>query len=87
MCTHSLESQLCTGLHKMKHGQQVKGYSPPLVLSCETPSGVLYPALESSRPVVAGPDKGYKDDQRAETPLLLRQTERAGLFSLEMRSL
>jgi len=44
----SPESQPYAGLHKKKHGQQVKGGNfLPLFFSCETSPGVLYPALGS----------------------------------------
>ncbi|KAK4831735.1 hypothetical protein QYF61_018865 [Mycteria americana] len=67
MCAHSPEGQPYPGLHQKKHGQQVEGGdSPPLFHSCETPPGVLCPALEYSAqekhgPVGAGPEEGHKN--------------------------
>ncbi|CAM9288771.1 unnamed protein product, partial [Bubo scandiacus] len=55
---------------------QVKGGdSAPLLRSCETPPGVLCPALESSAQeghgfVGVGPEEGHKIGQRDGTPLL-----------------
>jgi len=57
-------------------GQQVEGGDPaPLLLSGESSSGVLCPALEplaqeGHGPAGAGPEEGHKNDQRAGTPLL-----------------
>jgi len=76
MCAHSPEGQLCAGLHQEKRGQQIEGGdSAPLLCSCETPPGVLHPALEPSAqarhgPVGVGPEEGHEGDQRAGTPLL-----------------
>jgi len=76
VCAHSPEGQLYPGLHQKKHGQQVEGGdSAPLLCSCETLPGVLHPALEPSAqerhgPIGVGPEEGYKNDQRAGTPLL-----------------
>jgi len=47
MWARSPEGQPYLGLHQEKRGQQVEGGdSAPLLLSGETPSGVLHPALE-----------------------------------------
>jgi len=76
MCTRSPEGQLHPGLHQEKCGHQVVGGdSATLLLSDETPPGLLHPAMEPSAqqrhgPFGAGPEKGHKDDQRARTPLL-----------------
>ncbi|GAB0178852.1 mitochondrial enolase superfamily member 1 [Grus japonensis] len=46
MSACSPESQPCPGLHQKRCDQQVKGGDPaPLLHSCETPPGVLRPAL------------------------------------------
>ncbi|KAK4815640.1 hypothetical protein QYF61_005202 [Mycteria americana] len=95
MCACSPESHPYPGLHQKKCGQQVEGGdSAPLLCSCETPPGVLCPALESLAqerhgPVGAGPEEGHKNDERAGTPLLWRKAglRELGLFSLEKRRL
>ncbi|KAK4817941.1 hypothetical protein QYF61_002785 [Mycteria americana] len=75
-CASSPESQPYPGLHKKKHGQQVKGGdSVPLLCSGETPPGLLHPALEPSAqerhgPVGACLEEGHKNSQRDGTPLL-----------------
>ena len=64
------------GLHLKQHGQQVKGDdSTPLLCSGETSPRVQHPALgpsaqEGQGSIKVGPEKGHKDDQKAETPLL-----------------
>jgi len=81
MCTCSPEGQPYPGLHQEKHGQQVEGgVSVALLHSCETPPGVLRPALSPPTYVghgcvEMGPEKGHKDDQRAGAPLLRGQAE------------
>ncbi|GAB0188361.1 mitochondrial enolase superfamily member 1 [Grus japonensis] len=46
VCACSPESQPCPGLHEKRCDQQVEGGDPaPLLRSCETPPGVLRPAL------------------------------------------
>jgi len=73
---YALATQKTNWLHQKKCGQQVKGGdSDPLLRYCETPSGVLHPALEPSaqerhRPVGAGPEEGHKNDLKDGTPLL-----------------
>ena len=75
MCAHSPKGQLCAALNQKQCGQKVKGGdSAPLLCSGETSPGVVHPALEPSaqghRTVGVGPEKGHKNDLRAETPLL-----------------
>ena len=76
MCGCSPENQLYPGLHQKKCGQQVKGGdSAPLLHSCETPSRVLCPGVESSAQdrhgsLGAGPEEGHENDQRNRTSLL-----------------
>ena len=81
MCACSPESQPYPGLHQEKCGQQVEGAdSAPLLRSCETPPGVLCPALEPPTEghgcVGAGSEEGHKNDQRAGVPLLRGQPKR-----------
>ena len=72
----SPEGQPYPGLHEEKCDHQVKGhYSAPVLHSCETTAGVLCPVRESPTQegrgaVGAGPEEGYKDDQRAGAPSL-----------------
>ncbi|GAB0183078.1 hypothetical protein GRJ2_000773100 [Grus japonensis] len=75
VCACSPESQQCPGLHQKNCDQQVKGGdSAPLLCSCETPPGVLHPALgpqvKRHGAVGASPEEGHKADQRAGAPLL-----------------
>jgi len=76
MCDCSPKSQPYPWLHQEKCGQQVEGGdSAPLLRSCDTPPGVLRPALEPPTEeghgcVGAGPEEGHEDDQRAGVPLL-----------------
>ena len=82
MCACRPEGQSYPGLHQEKCGQQVKGAdSVPLLLSGETPPGVLCPALESPGQekhgtVGAGPEEGHKDDKKDGAPLLCGKAER-----------
>ncbi|PKU47463.1 rna-directed dna polymerase from mobile element jockey-like [Limosa lapponica baueri] len=72
----SPESQLHSGLHQKKHGQQVeRGDSAPLLCSGETPPGELCPALEPPTeeghgPVGVSTEESHEEDQRAGAPLL-----------------
>ena len=75
MCTHSPERQSYPGLHKKKHGQQVKGCVSSLLCPCETSPVVLHPGLRSAvqeryGPLRVGPAEGHENGQRAGTPLL-----------------
>jgi len=73
ICACSPEGQLYPGLHQKKHDQQVEGRdSAPLLHSCETPPGVLHPALmslakEEYGPVRVGPEEGHENYQKAVT--------------------
>lgn len=84
MCTCNPEGQLHPGLHQEKHNQQVEGGdSPPLLCSCETPSGVLCPDLgpptqEGHGSVGAGPEEGHENDEVVKAAPLKGQTERVG---------
>ena len=73
MCTCSPGGQPHPGLHQKQRGQQVEGGdSATLLLSGETPPGVLHPSMEPSAQERhgAGPEEGHKNDQRNGTPLL-----------------
>lgn len=85
ICACSLEIQPCPGLHQNKNDHCTEeGDSSPLLHSPETSPGILHQALEIPAqkrhgPIRAISEDSWRNDEKIETPLLWRETEKVGI--------
>lgn len=81
------ESQSYSGLHKKRHGQQIKGGDSTCVCSRETPSGVCPPglgALVQERHFRAGPEEGHEKSRELEhLSYAIQPEEKAALAAFQ----
>ena len=90
-CPHSQGSELYSGMHQKKHGQQVKRGKPTPIRAGKTSLGVLHPGVlhvessvqERHERVGMCLEEGHKNDSRDGIPFL----GELGMFSLEKRRL